>query len=79
MEVDHVRMRKLLSTEESMTKNIDDIFEKKSKSLVLEKEVIMSEKEDLVKEVEIDLSQLFVGVTCKKGSSEVSKFLPIFE
>nr|XP_027120449.1 uncharacterized protein LOC113737410 [Coffea arabica] len=67
MEADHVRMRKLLSTEESMTKNIDDIFEKKSKSLVLEKEVIMSEKEDLVEEVEIDVSQLFVGLLARKG------------
>ena len=46
---------------------------------MLGKELIMSEKEDLIEEVEIDLSQLFVGVTCKERSSEVSEFLSIFE
>ena len=42
-------------------------------------EVILSEKEDPVEEVKVDLSQLFVGAICGEEPSESSKFLSITE
>nr|XP_027086568.1 uncharacterized protein LOC113708303 [Coffea arabica] len=42
-------------------------------------EVIMPEMKNPVEEIEVDLSQLFVGTTCEDKPSENAKFLPITE
>ena len=42
-------------------------------------EVIMPEIKNPVEEIEVDLSQLFVGATCEEEPSENSEFLPITE
>ncbi|XP_027150237.1 uncharacterized protein LOC113750467 [Coffea eugenioides] len=64
--------------------------EKKGKQIVLNvpplyhtfsrpSEVIMPEIKNPVEEIEVDLSQLFVGATCEEEPSENSEFLPITE
>ncbi|XP_071926092.1 uncharacterized protein [Coffea arabica] len=40
-------------------------------------EVIMPETKNPVEEIEVDLSQLFVGATCEEEPSENAEFLPI--
>ncbi|XP_071921845.1 uncharacterized protein [Coffea arabica] len=42
-------------------------------------EVIMPEMKNPVEEIELDLSQLFVGATCEEEPSENAEFLPITE
>ena len=42
-------------------------------------EVIVSKKDDLVREVEVNLSQLFIGATCEEELLEDSEYLLIFE
>ncbi|XP_027169433.1 uncharacterized protein LOC113769160 [Coffea eugenioides] len=42
-------------------------------------EVIMPETKNPVEEIEVDLSQLFVGATCGEEPSENAEFLPITE
>nr|XP_027067607.1 uncharacterized protein LOC113693243 [Coffea arabica] len=42
-------------------------------------EVIMPETKNPVEEIEVDLSQLFVGATCEEEPSENAEFLPITE